>query len=308
MKEGGVLAKTDIPTKRLLQLRPEDWIKATTGITGKVRYREMKADKNPKVESRLDSLYIVETENKAFILNLEPQGYVDPALPARMLRYRADIYESMMAVGRKMLPMKQVVIYFSPYDETTDKKIIDDEFEDSRIEYSYDVLRVWEMEKDYVMDNKLYGLYSLLPLMKDDRLYNNEAILKEAVEAALEIDDKALGSDILAAMSFLAEVQFSKDIITKYIRREMLMISELWKEWSEEERLEGEKRGRLEGRNHELIENVITLLTAKFGVLPEDMKEGISKLDRNILKLIITEIFGYESLDDVKKYFRARKS
>ncbi|WP_155400621.1 hypothetical protein [Clostridium tetani] len=46
-------------------------------------------------------------------MNLRPQGYIDPAIPARMLRYRVDIYESMLSTNEDLLPMKQVVIYFS---------------------------------------------------------------------------------------------------------------------------------------------------------------------------------------------------
>ena len=80
------MAKTDIPSKRLLQLRPEDWIKAALGTAETVRFREIKPDKIPKVESRLDSLYMIEDKNNRMILNIEPQGYYETALPARMLR------------------------------------------------------------------------------------------------------------------------------------------------------------------------------------------------------------------------------
>ena len=53
----------------------------------------MKPDKNPKVESRLDSLFWIQNDKEEFILNIEPQGYYESSLPARMLRYRSDIWE-----------------------------------------------------------------------------------------------------------------------------------------------------------------------------------------------------------------------
>ena len=53
------MAKIDIPSKRLLQLRPEDWIKAVLGTVEDIKFREIKPEKNPKVESRLDVLYLI---------------------------------------------------------------------------------------------------------------------------------------------------------------------------------------------------------------------------------------------------------
>ncbi|BDR65747.1 hypothetical protein DP145_13025 [Clostridium tetani] len=61
----------------------------------------------------MELLYLIEDEDNRFILNLRPQGYIDPAIPARMLRYRVNIYESMLSTNEDLLPMKQVVIYFS---------------------------------------------------------------------------------------------------------------------------------------------------------------------------------------------------
>ncbi len=40
----------------------------------------------------------------------------------------------------------------------------------------------------------------------------------------------------------------------------------------------------------------------KFGILPEDVKAKILKLDNSTLEIIIEGIFEYKSLDDVKKY------
>lgn len=80
------MAKTDIPSKRLIQLRPDDWAKVALRDNSEIRLTEMKPDKNPKVESRLDSLFWVEDEKESFILNIEPQGYYESSLPARMLR------------------------------------------------------------------------------------------------------------------------------------------------------------------------------------------------------------------------------
>ncbi|MBE6065447.1 hypothetical protein [Clostridium cochlearium] len=290
------MAKTDIPSKRLLQLRPEDWIKAVLGTVEDVKFREIKPEKNPKVESRLDALYLIEDEDTRFILNLEPQGYIDPAIPARMLRYRADVYESMLSTNRDLLPMKQVVIYFSKEQETTDNKIIDDLFDNSNIHYKYDVLRAWEMDKKFVLENELIGLYALLPLMEDERKkINKEIVLKESVKIASEVKDEALSKDILAAMSFLSEVEYSKEIITSIIRREMLMGSPLYEEWAMEERKEAE----LKTKKSILKEKLIKLLSAKFGIIDDETVKKIESIDSDsILNQLFDNSLTISSKDE----------
>ncbi|MBU5270310.1 hypothetical protein [Clostridium cochlearium] len=290
------MAKTDIPSKRLLQLRPEDWIKAVLGTVEDVKFREIKPEKNPKVESRLDALYLIEDEDNRFILNLEPQGYIDPAIPARMLRYRADVYESMLSTNRDLLPMKQVVIYFSKEQETTDNKIIDDLFDNSNIHYKYDVLRAWDMDKKFVLENELIGLYALLPLMEDERKkINKEIVLKESVKIASEVKDEALSKDILAAMSFLSEVEYSKEMITNIIRREMLMGSPLYEEWAMEERKEAE----LKTKKSILKEKLIKLLSAKFGIIDDETVKKIESIDSDsILNQLFDNSLTISSKDE----------
>jgi hypothetical protein len=43
-------------------------------------------------------------------------------------------------------------------------------------------------------------------------------------------------------------------------------------------------------------------MTEKFGVLPKELTEKISKLDVISLELILSNIFNYTSLDDVRKF------
>ena len=49
--------------------------------------------------------------------------------------------------------------------------------DDSNTITGYDVLRVWEMDKEFIIENKLMGLYSLLPLMKDDRKESDKELI-----------------------------------------------------------------------------------------------------------------------------------
>lgn len=64
----------------------------------------------------------------------------------------------------------------------------------------------------------------------------------------------------------------------------------------------GLEKGMEKGESNALAKTSIKLLTKKFGVLPEDVKTKIYKLDNSTLEIIIEGIFEYKSLDDVKKY------
>lgn len=94
------MANIDVPVKMLMQSRIEDWIKFLLPECEKDWIKEMDASKVPaKKDSRLDKLILIDSLDEKFILNIEPQGYLDYKMPARMLRYRADIWEYTMEIG-----------------------------------------------------------------------------------------------------------------------------------------------------------------------------------------------------------------
>ncbi|MBW9156980.1 DUF4351 domain-containing protein [Clostridium tagluense] len=67
---------------------------------------------------------------------------------------------------------------------------------------------------------------------------------------------------------------------------------------------EGELKGELKGETKTLARTTIKFLIKKFGIIPDDLKESIQKLDAPTLEIIIDNILDYESLDQIKKYIR----
>jgi hypothetical protein len=67
-------------------------------------------------------------------------------------------------------------------------------------------------------------------------------------------------------------------------------------------REEGMQEGIEIGQVKALSKTALQLLTAKFGVLPKELTEEISKMDVITLELIINNIFNYNHLDDVRKF------
>jgi len=66
----------------------------------------------------------------------------------------------------------------------------------------------------------------------------------------------------------------------------------------------GLQKGRQEGASQALSKTALQLLTEKFGTLPEDLKENIKGAELGTLETILQNIFKYQNLDEVKKFFK----
>jgi len=59
-----------------------------------------------------------------------------------------------------------------------------------------------------------------------------------------------------------------------------------------------------EGKAKRLAETTILLLTQKFGKVPSDMKERITKMDTDSLKILFINIFNFTAIDAAKYYLQ----
>ncbi|WP_341301987.1 DUF4351 domain-containing protein [Lysinibacillus sp. FSL H8-0500] len=69
-----------------------------------------------------------------------------------------------------------------------------------------------------------------------------------------------------------------------------------------EGREEGRQEGRQEGEMQALSRMTIIQLTQKFGELPEKLKHRISQANIEALNQIVSNIFTFSDLDEVKGY------
>ena len=104
---------------------------------------EMDAEKVPaKKESRLDKLILIEAPNERYILNIEPQGYLDYTMPARMLRYRSDIWEYTIQKHMGTPSIKQAVIYFFKEHDNKRYDLSDRWGSEETLKFSYRSIKV----------------------------------------------------------------------------------------------------------------------------------------------------------------------
>ena len=303
------MPKIDVPIKRLMQTRIEDWIEFLIPNCNKDWIKEMDPTKVPaKKESRLDKLILIDSPEEKFILNIEPQGYLDYKMPARMLRYRSDIWEYTIELGMGTPSIKQAVVYFYKAHDNKQYSLVDTWSNEDTLKYCYKPIKVWEMNKNHILDKKLLGLYPLLPLMAKDENESDEEVLENTVITIKTVKNPSLQADLFAVMSILAEERFSNELVKKYIRREMLMNSPLFNEWVEEERKEAAKKATKEAIKESAKKYIIELLTEKFDFVTKDIRDTIDSIDDiAILDELLKKIVKLDTIEDFQNLLTKAK-
>ena len=304
------MAKIDIPIKRLMQSRIEDWIKLILPDCKTEWIKEMDSEKVPaKKESRLDKLILIDAPEGKFIINIEPQGYLDYKLPARMLRYRSDIWEYTIEAGLGTPSIKQIVVYFYSSHDNKQYSLEDGTSEERTLQFNFTPIKVWEMKKESIIREKLVGLYPLLPLMEREERESDERVIEIAMETINTVANEALHADLLSVMSILATERFSSELIKKYIGRSMLMNSPIYNEWIEEERKEAAEKAAKQATIKTTMKNLLELLSEKFDFIPKSIRADIEGInDIAILEELLKRIIKTNTLDDFKVLLERAKS
>ena len=156
----------------------------------------------------------------------------------------------------------------------------------------------------------------MLKLLRDVATKSTEEFLRsfyEASHALLEIEDKQKGIEFFE-ITLRYVFNAVRDLTKKDMEQIVQQIETTFPEGSEvamtladilreEDMQEGLEKGRQEGASQALAKTALQLLTEKFGALPEDLKEDIKEADLATLETILQNIFKYQSIDDVKKFF-----
>lgn len=146
----------------------------------------------------------------------------------------------------------------------------------------------------------------LLTIFRDVFTKDNKAIIETVLRAAEhlgKLENQQTGieySETFMKYILNASRKLTKEDVEDIIKKVEASYpegSEVVMTLAEQFREEGELRAETKT----LSKIAIRLLTKKFGKLPEEIKNKISKLDTDVLEIIIDSIFVYEKLDDVKK-------
>lgn len=239
----------------------------------------------------MDFLTKVNMDSESFILHVEFETAYksNSEMMKRMLRYYTYIK------WHNDMPIYQVLVVLK---KPANVKNIKGSFESSVqdldvMKYNYKVVKIYELDKNEILEQGKIVLYPLRVFMKyeEDTEQNH---IQECLLTVENLEDK----DYYFLTVECIKKLYKKSKYEKYVKEEILMKSMLYKEPYEKGIKEGMKEGLKEGK----IDTVLKFLTKRFGLLPEDVKAKIRKLDVISLDIILDKILDYKDLEDLKKF------
>ena len=243
----------------------------------------------------MDFLTKVNMDSESFILHVEFETAYksNSEMMKRMLRYYTYIK------WHNDMPIYQVLVVLK---KPANVKNIKGSFESSVqdldvMKYNYKVVKIYELDKNEILKQGKIVLYPLRVFMKyeEDTEQNH---IQECLLAVENLEDK----DYYFLTVECIKKLYKKSKYEKYVKEEILMKSMLYKEPYEKGIKEGMKEGLKEGLKEGKTDIVLKFLTKRFGLLPEDVKAKIRKLDVISLDIILDKILDYKDLEDFKKF------
>lgn len=254
----------------------------------------------------------------------EHKSYISKNISFQLIKYMLEIWESKMNKERiEELPviiplviyhgknkwnistnLGQMINGYKELPEDVKKYIPDYEY------LLYDISGYTDEEIKGGVINKI-AMTTLRDIQTKDIEGVIESIYK-MIEYLIELEDKQTGIEYFETLMkyvFNARVDLTKEAIIKVMDKIEStypegsdLVMTLAEKFREEGKKEGKEEGIEIGERKSLVKTTIKLLTKKFGALPDETKEKISKLDADTLEIIIVEIFEYTSLDEINKY------
>lgn len=239
----------------------------------------------------MDFLAKVNLNKESFILHIEFETAYksNTEMMKRMLRYYTYIK------WHNDLPIYQVLVVLKkPKNVKNIKGSFESTVQDLDVmKYNYKVMKAYEIDKKEILKQKNIVFYPLRVFMKHDGETEKEHILEclSVVEKLEDTDYYFLTVECLKKLYQTSEYE-------EFVKEEIYMSSALYKEPYEK----GIEEGLGLGETRALARTLTKLLLKRFGILTEDLRNGIQKLDATTLEILIDNIDGYNNIDDVKKY------
>ncbi len=168
------------------------------------------------------------------------------------------------------LPVYSTVLYFRPGAGRRDPGFY--EYGDAArgsLRFTYNVIRLYELEGAAFLDAAAVGLLPFTPLMKPPSGVEPEAWVQQCVAATHAAPvDEAMRATLLFGLSVFGSLAHSPDIFRKFISEEIMRESpfyeEVMKRWLEEGKQRGVEQGIERGAREATIENTIAVITERF--------------------------------------------
>ncbi|MCL0033208.1 hypothetical protein M1M99_00150 [Thermodesulfovibrionales bacterium] len=300
------MPKYDITLKRLTDAFAADYVRFALGVEG-VALEVIdveKVDKElPLLLREVDFAARVKVEEEEFVLLMEFQTAWREELPERMLGYTWRLFEKYrLSVNPFLLLLREG----GKPRESLEVKVLGRRV----FHFDFTIIPVWEMEGKRIVEEKLTGLYPLLPLMKWEEPV--ERVIERTQELILgEVAELEKKADAYVALKVLSGIKYPLELIEKMLRRRDIMIeSPVYEQILKEGREEGRGLGREEGRKETLKNNILAVLEGRFEIVPHDIEGEIGGIERpKLLEILLKKAIVVKDIAEFRGFLeRVRAS
>lgn len=287
MKEKKIHKKYDRASKSLIQSFEEHIIDFVIGETAK-KIEPLDTELNLP-NRNVDSLFKI---NDEYVLNIEFQTKYEEDIEFRMM-----LYNNLLEL-KYNLPVRTVLIYLTDYRKEKIKNYFQRKCYGTEKKFIFEVIKVWELDTDKIINSEKYGLYPLVALSKKD-----ESLAKIVYDKIIDsaIEDKKKDS-LINALSVLLNLLYEKKEIDNMLSFEKLEDLEIIVAAKQKARNEGIIEGEQIGSDKEAKNLLIRLLNKKFKQIPQKLNEKINSCQNiKLIEDIIENIFDIQDLEQVDK-------
>lgn len=159
------------------------------------------------------------------------------------------------------------------------------------LHYNYDVLRLWEVPQERVLDTPFYELWPLAGLLQAVTADTTVAVAERIATAPVPPAER---DELTRALVLLAGIRVRPGVLIQALRRSP-MIENLWEQSSLKEALAMRTQERAMARMAQLV------LQSRFGPLPRDIVTTLDSADEATLETI-----GEHAVIDTLEQVRVR--
>lgn len=230
----------------------------------------------PAVARQADLVWEVEQrDGSRGALHVELQTRAAADIGERLAEYAIRLWR------RDHLPVRSLVVYLRPTERVPVPPFVMAWAGHESLRYTFDVLRLWEVPQERVLDTSVYELWPLAGLMAGVSVESTLAVAERIARAPLPRDER---DELERSLALFAGMRLPQQSLVDAIRRAHMALN-LWEEsvlkdalaqiMLEDEREEGKAEGEVDGMRNSLR----LVLEARFGQLDDVLTTAIQQAD-----------------------------
>jgi predicted transposase YdaD len=274
----------DQAIKRLLSQAHDGFLAL---VAPDLTWRGERSPEVPAVARRADLVWEVERPGgQRGILHVELQTRVEADIGERLAEYAIRLWR------RDHLPVRSLVVFLREAANVPTSPFRIPWGEQESLRYDFEIVRLWEVPQEEVLNTGYYDLWPLASLMAGVTVESTLAVAERLIAAPLPQPER---SELTGLLAVLASMRLPLEAILNTLRREQ-MIEEIMREsgwaqlWREEGRQEGREEGREEGERQMAREMAQLALEGRFGALSEDVLVALRSADEATLRDLVAHV------------------